>query len=85
MNTETLDKAISIKREMADVERILNVAEKNKAVDLSFSLGGFCCSSLGNPFISPEEVDDMKRNINELIRMRAQARLDELQKEFDNL
>ena len=70
---------------MADVERILSVAEKNKGVDLSFSLGSFCCSSLGNPFISSEEVDDMKRNINELIRMRAQARLNELQKEFDNL
>ncbi len=85
MNTETLDKAISIKREMADVEKLMNVAGDNNVVDVLFSLGGYCCSSLGNPFISAEEVYDIKRNINELIRMRAQARLDELQKEFDNL
>lgn len=55
MNTETLDKAIGIKREMAGVERLLNVAEKNKAVDLSFSLGDFCCSSLSNPFYRPKK------------------------------
>ena len=84
MNTETLGKANAIMREMADVERLMNVAEKGKAVELSFSLGNHCCSAF-NAFVSPEEADDIKRNINELIRMRAQARIDELQKEFDNL
>lgn len=84
MNTETLGKANAIMREMADVEKLMKVAEKNKAVDLSFSLGSHCCSAF-NAFVSPEEVDDIKLNINELIRMRAQARLHELQKEFDNL
>lgn len=85
MNAETLNKANSIRCEMAVVEKILKVAEIDQAVDISFNVGGFGCTSCQHPFLSPEEVADIKSNITELIRTRAITRLDELQKEFENL
>ena len=85
MNAETLDRANRIRCEMADAKKMLNIAESNKAVEISFNLGGFGCRSNECPFLSPEEVANIKSNITGLILMRTQARLDELQNEFDNL
>ena len=85
MNAETLNKANSIRCEIAGVEKILKVAEKGQAVDISFNVGGFGCTSYQHPLLSTEEVADIKSNVTELIRTRAMARLDELQNEFENL
>ncbi len=70
---------------MADVEIMLKAAEKDQAVGISFNAGGFGCTSCLHPLLSTEEVAEIKKNITELIRVRAMTRLDELQKEFDNL
>lgn len=70
---------------MADVEKMLKVAENDQAVDISFNVGGFGCTSYQHPLLSTEEIAKIKSDITELIQVRAIARLDELQKEFDNL
>lgn len=70
---------------MADVEKMLKVAENNQAVGISFNVGGFGCTNYQHPLLSTEEIADMNGHITALIRVRAMVRLEELQKEFDNL
>lgn len=86
MNEETLNHANRIKSEMAVVEKTLNRIEKKEAVvDITFSNGNYGCCSCQSDYLSDDEVTAIKTNITEQIRLRAQARLAELQKEFDNL
>lgn len=86
MNDETLNRANRIRSEMGVVEKTLNRIEKKEAVvDITFSNGNYCCCSCLSDYLSYEEVAAIKANITEQIRLRAQARLHELQKEFDNL
>lgn len=70
---------------MTDTENMLRRIEKNAVVEITFNNGGFSCSSCQSEYLSDEEVATIKANITEQIRLRAQARLHELQKEFDNI
>ena len=86
MNDETLNKANRIRSEMGVVEKMLNrIEEKEAVVDITFNNGGYGCCSCQSKYLSAEEVATIKANITEQIRLRAQARLHELQKEFNNL
>jgi hypothetical protein len=86
MNDETLNYAIRIRSEIDVVERMLNRIEKKEAVvDITFSNGNYGCCSCQSDYLSDEEVAAIKANITEQIRLRAQTRLAELQKEFENL
>ena len=86
MNDDTLNYANRIRSEMAVVEKTLNRIEKKEAVvDITFSNGNYGCCLCQSDYLSDDEVTEIKANITEQIRLRAQARLTELQKEFDNL
>lgn len=85
MNDETLNKANRIRMEMTDTENMLRRVEKDAVIEISFNNGGYGCCSCQSKYLSAEEVATIKANITEQIRLRAQARLHELQKEFDNL
>lgn len=85
MNDETLNKANRIRMEMTDTENMLRRVEKDAVIEISFNNGGYGCRSCQSKYLSDEEVATIKANITEQIRLRAQARLHELQKEFDNL
>ena len=85
MNDEILNKANFIRREMADTQNMLKRIEKDAAVEITFNNGGYGCCSCQSEYLSDEEVNAIKANITEQIRLRAQTRLHELQKEFDNL
>lgn len=85
MNDETLNKANRIRMEMTDTENMLRRVEKDAVIEISFNNGGYGCCSCQSKYLSDEEVATIKDNITEQIRLRAQARLHELQKEFDNL
>lgn len=86
MNDETLNYANRIRSEIGVVEMMLNRIEKKESVvDISFSNGTYGCCSCQSSYLSDEEVAEIKNNITEQIRLRAQVRLHELQKEFDNL
>ena len=83
MNDETLNKANRIRMEMTDTENMLRRIEKEAVIEMSFNNGG--CWSCQSDYLSDAEVTAIKNNIAEQIRLRAQTRLVELQKEFDNL
>ena len=85
MNDETLNKANRIRMEMTDTENMLRRVEKEAVIEISFNNGGDDRWSCQSKYLSAEEVATIKANINEQIRLRAQARLHELQKEFNNL
>lgn len=86
MNDETLNYANRIRSEIGVVEKMLNRIEKKEAVvDITFSNGAYGCCSCQSDYLSDEEVTAIKANITVQIRLRAQARFAELQKEFDNL
>lgn len=86
MNDETLNYANRIRSEIDVVEKMLNRIEKKESVvDITFSNGNYGCCSCQSDYLSDEEVTAIKANITDQIRLRAQARLHELQKEFDNL
>lgn len=86
MNDDTLNYANRIRSEMGVVEKMLNRIEKKEAVvDITFNNGGYGCCSCQSDYLSNTEVTAIKNNITEQIRLRAQTRLVELQKEFDNL
>ena len=85
MNDETLNKANRIRMEMTDTENMLRYVEKEAVIEISFNNGGYGCCSCQSDYLSDAEVATIKANITEQIRLRAQARLHELQKEFNNL
>ena len=85
MNDETLNKANRIRMEMTDTENMLRRVEKEAVIEISFNNGGYGCCSCQSKYLSAEEVATIKANITEQIRLRAQAHLHELQKEFNNL
>ena len=85
MNDETLNKANRIRMEMTDTENMLRRVEKEAVIEISFNNGGYGCCSCQSDYLSDAEVTAIKNNITEQIRLRAQTRLVELQKEFDNL
>lgn len=86
MNDETLNRANRIRSEIGVVEKTLNRIEKKEAVvDITFSNGNYGCCSCQSDYLSDDEVTAIKTNITEQIRLRAQTRLAELQKEFENL
>lgn len=85
MKEETLNKGIAIRREIGQMKTLLNSVERVNAVEILFANCNSSCCSSESLMISPEEVNDFKSNITELIRMRAEARLEELEKEFNNL
>ena len=85
MNDDTLNYANRIRSEMGVVEKMLRRVEKEAVIEISFNNGGYGCCSCQSKYLSAEEVATIKANITEQIRLRAQARLHELQKEFNNL
>lgn len=86
MNDETLKYANRIRSEIGVVEKMLNRIEKKGAVvDITFSNGNCGCCSCQSDYLSDDEVTAIKTNITEQIRLRAQTRLAELQKEYENL
>lgn len=86
MNDETLNYANRIRSEIGVMEKMLNRIEKKEAVvDITFSNGTYGYCSCQSDYLSDEVVTAIKANITDQIRLRAQARLAELQKEFDNL
>ena len=85
MNDETLNKANRIRMEMTDTENMLRRVEKEAVIEISFNNGGYGCCSWQSDYLSDAEVTAIKNNITEQIRLRAQTRLVELQKKFDNL
>lgn len=54
-------------------------------VEITFNNGGYGCGSIESDYISDKEVSEIKNNLVKLIRMRAEARLEELKKEFTAL
>lgn len=81
MNDETLNMANRIRCDMTNVEKMLSRIENKEAVvDITFSNGTYGCCSCLSDYLSYEEVSAIKANITEQIRLRAQARLHELQK-----
>lgn len=87
MNEETLLYGNRLKNEITDVKSMLRLIEnKNQSVvEITFNNCGYGCGSIHSNYLSVEEVEAIKTNITEQIRLRAQARLAKLQKEFDNL
>lgn len=86
MNNDKLNYANRIRSEMRVVEKMLNRIEKKEAVvDITFSNGNYGCCSCQSDYLSDDEVTAIKTNITKQIRLRAQTRLAELQKEFENL
>jgi hypothetical protein len=86
MNDDKLNYANRIRSEMRVVEKMLNRIEKKEAVvDITFSNGNYGCCSCQSDYLSDDEVTAIKTNITKQIRLRAQTRLAELQKEFENL
>lgn len=85
MNNETLNRANQIQAQIACIDRMLVILEKDVAVEINFNNGGYSCCSNKSDYISDEEVDEIKNNITSLIRLRAEALKDELEKEFFNL
>ena len=85
MNDDTLNYANRIRSEMGVVEKMLRRVEKEAVIEISFNNGGYGCCSCQSDYLSDAEVTAIKNNITEQIRLRAQTRLVELQKEFDNL
>ena len=85
MNDDTLNYANRIRSEMGVVEKMLRHVEKEAVIEISFNNGGYGCCSCQSDYLSDAEVTAIKNNITEQIRLRAQTRLVELQKEFDNL
>lgn len=85
MNDETLKTAIDIKNEIAHVEKILANIEKGKFVEMMFANAGCCCASSCCELLSDEEIDRYKQDITEAVRIKAQARLEALQTEYNNL
>ena len=86
MNDDTLNYANRIRSEMCVVEKMLNrIEKKEEVVDITFSNGNYGCCLCKSDYLSDDEVTAIKTNITEQIRLRAQTRLAELQKEFDNL
>lgn len=80
MNDETLNTAIDIKKQIAYVEKILANIERGKFVEIMFANAGCCCELL-----TDEEVDRYRKDIAEAVRIKAQARLEALQTEYNNL
>ena len=85
MNDETLNKANRIRKEITDTENMVRYVAKEAVIEMSFNNGGYDRWSCQSKYLSAEEVATIKANITEQIRLRAQARLHELQKEFNNL
>ena len=85
MNDDTLNYANRIRSEMGVVEKMLRRVEKEAVIEISFNNGGYGCCSCQSDYLSDAEVTAIKNNITEQIRLRAQTRLVELQKKFDNL
>lgn len=88
MNDETLLHGNRLRNEIEGVKNMLRLIENNKkqpVVEITFNNGGYGCCSIHSNYLSVEEVEAIKANITEQIHLRAQARLAELQKEFDNL
>lgn len=87
MNEETLLYGNRLSNEITDVKSMLRLIENKQqpVVEITFNNSGYGCGSIHSIYLSVEEVEAIKNNITEQIRLRAQARLHELQKEFDNL
>lgn len=86
MNDEILNYANRLKCEMERVEKVLNrIENKDTMVEILFNNSGYGCGSIGSEYISDKEVSEIKSNLVKLIRVRAEARLEELKKEFTNL
>ena len=84
MDDQTFTQANKIKCRIDKVERMLKRIEMGDIVEILFTDGIGCAFRKSN-YLSDEEISEFKSNITELIRLRVQARLEELQKEFDNL
>lgn len=85
MTDEKLIKANGIRHEIARIEKMLGAMEKNASMEITFSNGGYRCCNIHSDYITDEEIAEIKNRIVNLIRTRAQSRLDQLQTEFDNL
>ena len=85
MNDETLNTAIDIKKQIAYVEKILANIERGKFVEIMFANAGCCCASSCCELLTDEEVHRYRKDIAEAVRIKAQARLEALQTEYNNL
>ena len=85
MKEETLNRANQIQSQMTIIKGMLSRIEKNPALEITFNNGSWGCCSNQSDYLTDEEVADIKADLTKRIRERAQARLAELQKEFDNL
>lgn len=87
MNEETLLHGNRLRNEIADVNSMLRLIENKKqpVVEITFNNGNYGCCSCQSDYLSDDEVTAIRTNLTEQIRLRAQTRLAELQKEFDNL
>lgn len=86
MNDDTLNYANRIRSEMTYIEKMLKrIEKKDTMVEITFNNAGYGCGSIESDYISDKEVSEIKSNIIKLIRMRAEARLEELKKEFSIL
>lgn len=85
MNDEILQKANNIRQEIAEMEHALSMIENNRAVEISFYVGSFGCSSARTSLLPDEEVAEIKADISERLRKHAQECLDSLRKDFNEL
>lgn len=85
MTDETFEKAWSLRREIDNVEKLIANIDKGLEVEIRFS-NGYCCGcSNQSQLLDEAEVEEFTNNINSTLRARAEARLKELQEEYNNL
>lgn len=85
MTDETLHKAVNIRREIDRVTSLVNSIDKGREVEIRFANGSYCGCDSQSPLLNEAEVEEFKNNLNTLLRSRAEARLAELQNEYNNL
>ena len=85
MTDETLQRAVGIRHEIDHVTSFINSIDKGREVEIRFANGGYCGCSIQSELLNEAEVEEFKNNLNSLIRSRAEARLAELQEEYNNL
>lgn len=85
MTDEQLGKANYLRTEIEVNERVVRRIEIGSEIEIKFANGGNCCYTNQSKYLSDEEIAAFKEQITSTIRQRAEERIAELQKEFDNL
>lgn len=85
MTDEKLQKAIGINCMINFFTRLIEKIDKGGEVEIRFANGGYCCGNEQSELLSEAEVEEIVNNISSTLRSRAEARLKELQDEYNQL